>query len=170
MTDRLGPLERRGASWVIGDPAGDHLNLERDGITHCIQGGSAPLIPWSLFTNLRVYAVATKLGNSKGVATFSRITMNLSGASASGGGPARVMATLTDRGYWEAEFRHHARWYPPREIRILSAFLDQLVERGEAARLGDPEWLSTVVRELGRLPRSMPRTRNAAIIQILDAR
>jgi hypothetical protein len=119
--------------------------------------------------DLRLYAVATRLGNSKGLARVTRIVMNLQGANASGGGPARLMAHLRDaRGYWEAEFTHHGRWYPPREIRILTGFLGQLTERGEVSRLGDPQWVSTVVGRLSRLPHSLPRSREAAIKQILD--
>ncbi|MGW2841251.1 hypothetical protein ACWCWD_26065 [Streptomyces sp. NPDC001493] len=169
MNNRLGPLEYANDSWVIGDPNKDHLRFEQSGMSHWVGGVGAPPAPWDAFTEMEIYAVATRLGNSKGLAKANEIIMNLSGASVSGGGPAHLMAHLRNgRGGWKAEFSHHARWYPPREIRILSRFLGQVAERGEASHLGDPEWVSTVVERLRQLPRGLPRARGTAIGQILD--
>ncbi|MFD6532817.1 hypothetical protein [Streptomyces sp. NPDC060184] len=169
MNNRLGPLEYINGSWIIGDPNKDHLRFEQSGMSHRVGGVEEPPVPWDAFTEMEIYAVATRLGNSKGLAKATQIMANLRGASVSGGGPAHLMAHLRNgRGAWKAEFSHHARWYPPREIRILSRFLGQVAERGEASHLGDPAWVSTVVERLRQLPHSLPRARKAAIKQILD--
>ncbi|MFF7364883.1 hypothetical protein [Streptomyces sp. NPDC008125] len=169
MYDRFGPLECANGSWVIGDPNKDHLRFEQSGMSHWVGGVEAPLVPWKAFTDMRIYAAATRLGNSKGLAKTNEIMANLRGASVSGGGPAHLTAHLRNgRGDWQAVFSHHARWYPPGEIRILSRFLGQVTERGEASRLGDPAWVSAVVEKLGQLPRGLPRAHKGAIGQILD--
>jgi hypothetical protein len=129
---------------------------------------AGPLIPYSAFTDMRLHAVATRLGNSQATARFAQITMNLSGANSSGGGRAHLIAALRDRGDWKAEFGHHAHWYRPRDIRILSAFLGQVARRGQAARLGDPELVSRAVDRLRRLPRAFPKARRLAIEEILE--
>ncbi|MGW2841252.1 hypothetical protein ACWCWD_26070 [Streptomyces sp. NPDC001493] len=169
MKNRLGPLEYVNDFWVIGDPNKDHLRFEQSGMSYWVGGVGEPPVPWDAFTEMRLYAVATRLGNSKRMAKLTQIMANLQGASAFYVGPAHLVAHLRNgRGGWEAEFSHHARWYPPREIRILSRFLGQVAERGEASHLGDPEWVSTVVERLRQLPRSLPRARRTAIGQILD--
>ncbi|MFD6532816.1 hypothetical protein [Streptomyces sp. NPDC060184] len=169
MNNHLGPLELVAGSWVIGDPSGDHIRFEQGGLSHWAGGTAAPPVSWTLLKDLRIEVVATRLGNSKGFVWTVGFMANLSGASYSRGGPARLMSDLSDvRRYWEAEFRHHARRYPYREIRLLSGFLRQVVARGEASRLGDPAWVSTVVERLRGTPRSLPWKRKAAIKQILD--
>ncbi|WP_162793378.1 hypothetical protein [Streptomyces globosus] len=56
-------------------------------------------------------------------------------------------------------FTRHAHAYRIIDTFLLASLLSQLVEAGEAHRLGDPEWLSRVVGRLTPLSPWLTRNR-----------
>ncbi|MER5602712.1 hypothetical protein [Streptomyces sp. NPDC002265] len=70
-----------------------------------------------------------------------------------------------------ADFTHHSHRYPRREIAAACMLLDEVVTSGQVARLGDPEWLAAVVRELSghRYGSRATFPRKRAIKEALDS-
>ncbi|MFE0629458.1 hypothetical protein ACFW3D_21170 [Streptomyces sp. NPDC058864] len=172
MADRLGPLELIDGEWVIGDPTGDHVRLTGDGLSHVVWGVRTHQLAWSRVREIVLSVQPHRADHSK---RLRRVAVLLSWL----GRPTQHVGLAANVGVgarnpyeqWSADFTHHARRYPRREITAACLLLDEVAASGRAARLGDPEWLSAVVRKLEGHPygsRSrFPRRR--AIRDVLDA-
>jgi len=63
---------------------------------------------------------------------------------------------------------HHSRKYARHHIMLADEFLKQVVDRGEASRLGDRAWVSAAVDRLSREPAVASRARKSVVKEILD--
>jgi hypothetical protein len=149
MADRLGPLEFTDGGWVIGDPAGDHVRLERDCLTHWVHGAEPRRIAWSRVVSIALEVQPLRRDHSRTLRRAAVVLSWLGQPTDHVGLPASVSAVVRHPYEdWQAGFTHHARRYPRREITVACELLDETTAAGEAARLGDPEWLTDVVRKL----------------------
>lgn len=169
MHSEMGPLEFVQDIWVIGDPSGEHLALEPEGLVHRVDGSDRETIAWSRLMNFGLEAQPGKVASSKGLARTAKILANLSGAGYSASGGASVAATLRHPYEdWSADFDHHSRKYPRHHIKLVDELLRQTVEKGAAVRLGDPEWISTAVEFLAELAPAASRPHRSVIRDLLD--
>ncbi|MER5281454.1 hypothetical protein ABT025_37875 [Streptomyces sp. NPDC002809] len=169
MYSEMGPLEFVQDVWVIGDSSGEHLALAPEGLVHRVDGVDRETIAWSRLMNFDLAAQPGKVASSKCLARTAKILANLSGAGYTASGGASVAATLRHPYEdWSADFDHHSRKYPRRHIKLVGELLRQTVEKGAAARLGDPEWMSTTVELLAELAPDASRPQRSVIRDLLD--
>ncbi|WP_067824954.1 hypothetical protein [Actinomadura kijaniata] len=162
MTEYLGPLERVGDRWVIGDAkqaGGSYLVLAAEGMEHREFGAPQPraVVPWSRFVNLRVKAAAWAWQTTRAAGVLDM----LGGSSPPVGGPdaCSVWAWLRHPYEdWSADYTHHGRRYTGSHIWLVEKLFEKTVEAKAAHRLGDPEWLGEAVARLAALRvRASPR-------------
>ncbi|MFF3562141.1 hypothetical protein ACFYXS_19085 [Streptomyces sp. NPDC002574] len=151
----LGPLEYIAGEWIIGDATareGKHLRFQQQGLSHRVKGAEVQIVPWSRLMDLRLSAQAGRRGNSRALAAFTDLALALTGASRHGGAEACLAATLR-KPYedWVAHFSHPPRKYRTSEIRQAEALLEQTVECGRAAQLGEPRWMAETVGKIAGL-------------------
>ncbi|MFD4652665.1 hypothetical protein [Streptomyces sp. NPDC058441] len=151
MPNRLGPLEFTEAEWVIGDPDGDHVRLRVDGLSHWVKGVETRQLPWSRVMEIGLSVQPLRRDHSQRLRKAAVILSWLGAPTGHVGQPACVYVQAR-RPYegWSADFTHHVHRYPRREIAAASKLLSALVANGQVAKLGDPVWLSAVIRELAR--------------------
>lgn len=65
MPARFGPFEFTDGEWVIGDPAGDHVRLRRDGLSHWVQGGEIRQMAWSRVMDIVLSVQPVRRDHSK---------------------------------------------------------------------------------------------------------
>lgn len=150
MPDRLGPLELTDGEWVIGDPAGDHVGLMADGLSYRVQGVETRRLPWSRVMDLVLDVRPRRRDHAKWLRGAAVILFWLGEPTGHVGRPASI-GVLAGRPYeeWSADFTHHARGYPRREITAAYRLLHEVAAGGGVERLGDPAWLTDVIRKLG---------------------
>ena len=166
MTDTstsLGPLGLEDGRWVVGDvrrPGGTWVEFRADGLFQHAGDSEGLLIPWRrIMLGMRItlgskYPAKGFLGGMPG--TWKRR------------GPGYLHMTLRHPYEdWSARFDRHPRAYSGYQMILLTELLRQAVEAGEAERLGDPEWLGTVV---GRLAPQRPWTTRATREAVRAAR
>ncbi|MFF1459336.1 hypothetical protein, partial [Bacillus cereus] len=126
VADRLGPLELADGEWVIGDPSRDHVRLTSAGLSHWVEGAEVKQIAWSRVVNLSMSAQPRRLDHSKALRRTSVVLSWLGQPTGHAGLPASVgvWARHPYEG-WGADFTHHARRYPRREITAARKLLEE---------------------------------------------
>ncbi|MDX2813320.1 hypothetical protein PV410_12250 [Streptomyces sp. PA03-5A] len=172
MPDRLGPLAFTDGEWVIGDPAGDHVRLRKEGLSHWVQGVETQQIPWARVMDIVLDVQPHRHNHSKRLRKVAEILSWLGqptehvGLPASIGGLARCPYEE-----WSANFTHHAYRYPRREITAACKLLDEVATSGRVAQLGDAEWLAAITQNLSghRYGSRALFPRRRAIREVLEA-
>lgn len=166
----LGPLERGdGDRWVLGDPqrgaSGGRVNLLPEGAEHWWRGSRKVLVPWSRFMLFNSFEVtAGRLGSTRTVGLLNEV----GGAGPVGAlGPCLRLTLRHPYEDWVAQFSHHQRRYRRFHLLLLTELLKQTVKAGEAERLGDPDWLAWVVKQLAP---QRPWTAKALTAAVAEAR
>ncbi|WRZ95548.1 hypothetical protein OHB54_45035 [Streptomyces sp. NBC_01007] len=149
MPARFGPFEFTDGEWVIGDPAGDHVRLRRDGLSHWVQGGEIRQMAWSRVMDIVLSVQPVRRDHSKRLRKVAVMLSWLGQPTEHVGLPASLgIRARHPYEEWGVDFTHHAHRYPRREITAACKLLNEVATSGRAAQLGDPEWLSAVVQEL----------------------
>ncbi|MFE2012913.1 hypothetical protein [Streptomyces sp. NPDC059491] len=171
MTQHLGPLERFGDQWVVGDPKqkeGTCLVLTTQGIEHHLPGlpQARTVIEWDRFRHLELRAtmrpwMATRAGG---------VVVGLGGGYLdSGRSGCSVTGLLHPYESWSVNYTHHARTYTSMHMALACELFAKTSEAKALHRLGDPEWLDAVVARLAPTPRwtPLPGRRVSEIIELL---
>ncbi|MGW2227542.1 hypothetical protein [Streptomyces formicae] len=146
MAEQLGPLQRVGDRWVIGDStrAGcSWLVLTEDGMEH--HGPMAPrsraVLPWSRIVDLDVRSTQWAW-----MASSVMEGMTAFGPGEFGRRACSVRALVRDPYEdWSARYTHHKHSYAYGDIGLLGGLFAQAAEAKAAHRLGDPHWLDAAV-------------------------
>ncbi|MFI0740599.1 hypothetical protein ACH4PU_21280 [Streptomyces sp. NPDC021100] len=165
MSERLGPIERVGGRWVVGDTEWakrPHLEFGAEGVLRHEPGKDGPeLVPWGRFMSLHLAATYTRLESSTTLAV-------LSGGKFLGRRTCSLHGTLRHPYEpWTACYGHHERRYRTSEL-VLAQFLVSLAfEAGPARRLGDPRWMAEAVGRLAPLRVRKLREARAAVAEVV---
>jgi hypothetical protein len=152
----LGPLERAGDVWVVGDSGrsgGSWLEFRAEGLYRQAPDGDGESIPWSRI----MLGISVCIGRGQprtGQYTLAGMLGNLPGPFRGRGGGHLDMTLRHPYEDRKLTFGRHARAYPLLDTFLLEELLSQVVAADEAHRLGDPAWLTRVV---GRLAPPSPR-------------
>ncbi|MEU3074436.1 hypothetical protein [Streptomyces laurentii] len=135
----LGPLVRGDDGvWMLGDkegkPGAGWILFLPDGLEHWDHGVRQPVVPWSRLM----------LMESVGPLWRNRTRVP----------PALIVTVRHPYETWTARFTRHPHRYAGTHMYFLQELFRQVINEGEAACLGDPEWLAQVVDELA--PQRMP--------------
>ncbi|APU39118.1 hypothetical protein [Streptomyces sp. TN58] len=163
----LGPLELVEGVWVIGDsrrPGGSWIEFREEGLLHRqARRGESELIPWSrIMLGMAVY-VGRGYPRS-GQYTLAGMLGNMPGPFRGHGGGHLDMTVRHPYEDRRLAFDRPARPYRLLDTFVLEQLLSQVVAAGEAHRLGDPDWLRTVVGRLESLNARMTRSRLCAAV------
>lgn len=155
MTDTgasLGPLERDGGRWLVGDDRGRYgywVEFREDGLYQYAPRAEGQLVPWSRVMLVQRFTLGAK---------YPRGNFGLRGWLGGlrgpwlGSGPGYLHMTLRHPYEdWLARFDRHPRSYSGYQLFLFQELLRQTVGLGQAHRLGDPEWLDRVVTRLAPL-------------------
>ncbi|GHF72842.1 hypothetical protein GCM10010218_62550 [Streptomyces mashuensis] len=157
MHAHLGPLERTGIRWVIGDPGrkgGAHLELCPDGLRVFVAGEEQERVAWWRFMGLSMEVTTRRWSSSRTAGTLNAVFGDAeSGVNSNGSCLTGMLRTPYEP--WVGRFSHHARRYSWSEIMMAEALLRRLLAAKSLQRLGDAEWLDRVV---ARLTPERPRT------------
>ncbi|MGI5337341.1 hypothetical protein ACQEVS_08065 [Streptomyces sp. CA-181903] len=171
MSERLGPIERVGGRWIVGDTEWGkrpHLEFGAEGVLwhEPGKGGpepvpSVPPVPWGRFMSLHLAATHTRLESSTTLAV-------LSGGAFLGRRRCSLQGTLRHPYEpWTACYGHHARRYGTSEL-LLAQFLVSLAfKAGPARRLGDPRWMAEAVGRLAPLRVRKLSVARAAVAEVV---
>lgn len=164
----LGPLERSGDVWVVGDSGrsgGSWLEFRAEGLYWQAHDGDGESIPWSrIMLGISVY-----IGRGyprTGQYTLAGMLGNLPGPFQGRGGGHLDMTLRHPYEDRRLTFDRHARAYPLLDTFLLEELLSQVVAADEAPRLGDPDWLAQV---LGRLAPLSPRLTRRRLSEAVEA-
>ncbi|MFG2410551.1 hypothetical protein [Streptomyces goshikiensis] len=163
----LGPLERAGDVWVVGDSGrsgGSWLEFRAEGLYRQASDGDGELIPWSrIMLGISVYVGR---GHPRtGQYTLAGMLGNLPGPFRGRGGGHLDMTLRHPYEDRKLTFDRHARAYPLLDTFLLEELLSQVVAADETPRLGDPDWLTRAVGRLAQLSPRMTRRRLSAAVE-----
>ncbi|MFF2778931.1 hypothetical protein ACFVU3_29055 [Streptomyces sp. NPDC058052] len=171
MTQHLGPLERVGDRWVIGDPErreGSCLVLTTEGIEHHVQGVAQPpgVIKWNRLIHLELRATMRPWMATRAGGVFTEL-----GGGYMDGGRSGCSVSGIIRPYepWSVNYTHHERTYTSMHMALVCDLFVKTSETKALHRLGDLEWLDAVVARLAPTPRwtPFPGRRVSEIIELL---
>ncbi|EYT78116.1 hypothetical protein CF54_39190 [Streptomyces sp. Tu 6176] len=155
----LGPLERTGGLWVVGDsgrPDNDWVEFRPEGMHRHEPGGPGRSVAWSRL----MPGVKLTLGGenpARGQYGVAGLLGGLPGPWRHGSGYLHL--TLRDPYEdWVARFSRHPRHYPATGILLFGELMKRLLDESRAHLLGDPALLDRVV---GRLATERLRGRHA---------
>ncbi|MER6475229.1 hypothetical protein [Streptomyces filamentosus] len=158
VTQYLGPLERVGDRWVVGDPnraEGSCLVLAAGGMEHRVRGAAEPraFVEWNRIGHLELRAtmrpwMATRTGGT---------VLQLGGGYMDGGRDGcSVSGLLRPHEPWSVNYTHHERTYTTMHMALACDLFAKASEAKALYRLGDPEWLGAVIARLAPTPRWTP--------------